>query len=109
MLAASAMFAVCFESCYPANYSPFKIFLGKNKENLQVPAGVVLSLELMRALDQVHRNAIIMCATLIENSSLPQGGHGLTNTQIRNRLKRAFKISPTVQNNSEGGEGDCTC
>ena len=93
MPAASAMFAACFESCYRANYSPFQILLGKIRENLQVPAGVMLCLGLMRALDQVHRNVIIMWAMQTENGSLPQGEHGLTDTQIRNQLKRVFKIS----------------
>ena len=65
----------------------------KNRENLQVPAGVVLCLEPMRVLEQVHRNAVVMWATPIENGSLPQGGHGLTNTQIQNRLKRVFKLT----------------
>ena len=45
MLAASAMFAACFESYYPANYSPFKIGLGKNRENLQAPAGDIWPME----------------------------------------------------------------
>ena len=109
MPATLAVFAACFESYYLANYSPLKIFLGKNKENLQVPAGVMLSLELMQALDQVHRNAIIMTmwVTPIENGSLAQGRHGFTNTQIRNRMNIFFKISVAYgQNNSEGWENN---
>ena len=93
MPAASEMFPACFETCYRANYSPFKIFLGKIRGNLQVPAGVMLCLGMIRTLDQVHRNVIIMWAMPIENGSLPQGEHGLTDTQIRNQLKIVFTIS----------------
>ena len=93
MLGVLTMFAARLGSFYPANHSPSKIETKKNRENLQVPAGVVLCLEPMRVLDQVHRNAVVMWATPIENGSLPQGGHGLTNTQIRNRLKRVFKLT----------------
>ena len=56
MLGVLTMFAARFGSFYPANHSPSKIETEKNKENLQVPAGVVLCLERMRVLelDQVH-------------------------------------------------------
>ena len=77
MLAASAMFAACFESCYRTNYSPFKIFIGKIRKTLQVPACVMLCVGLIQALpvDQVHRTVVTMWAMVIENGSLPQGGH----------------------------------
>ena len=83
----------------------------KNRGNLQVPAGVVLCLEPMRVLEQVHRNAVVMWATPIENGSLPQGGHGLTNTQIQNRLKRVFKLtvafSTPIENRHKNSTSFC--
>ena len=91
MLGVLTMFTARLGSFYPANHSPSEIETNKNRENLQVPAGVVLCLEPMRVLEQVHQNAVVMWATPSENGSLPQGGHGLTNTQIQNRLKRVFK------------------
>ena len=117
------VYARCFDDVcgtfgpfYPANHSPSKIETKKNRENLQVPAGVVLCnlcLEPMRVLEQVHRNAVVMWATPIENGSLPQGGHGLTNTQIQNRLKRVFKLtvafSTPIENQHKNSTSFCVC
>ena len=77
MLAASAMFAACFESCYRANYSPFKIVIEKIRKTLQVPAGVMLCVGRIWALnlDQAQRTVVIMWAMPVENGSLPPGGH----------------------------------
>ena len=105
------MFVARLGPFYPANHSPSKIETKKNRENLQVPAGVVLCLEPMRVLEQVHRNAVVMWATPIENGSLPQGGHGLTNTQIQNRLKRVFKLtvafSTPIENRHKNSTSFC--
>ena len=43
MLGVLTMFAARLGPFYPANHSPSKIETKKNRENLQVPAGVVLS------------------------------------------------------------------
>ena len=111
MLGVLTMFAARLGPFYPANHSPSKIETKKNRENLQVPAGVVLCLEPMRVLEQVHRNAVVMWATPIENGSLPQGGHGLTNTQIQNRLKRVFKLtvafSTPIENRHKNSTSFC--
>ena len=108
MLGVLMMFAARLGPFYPANHSPREIETKKNRENLQVPAGVVLCLEPMRVLEQVHRNAVVMWATPIENGSLPQGGHGLTNTQIQNRLKRVFKLTVAFSTPTENRHKNST-
>ena len=108
MLGVLTMFAARLGPFYPANHSPREIETKKNRENLQVPAGVVLCLEPMRVLEQVHRNAVVMWATPIENGSLPQGGHGLTNTQIQNRLKQVFKLTVAFSTPTENRHKNST-
>ena len=60
MLGVLTLFAARLGPYYPANHSPSKIETKTNRENLQVTAGVVLCLEPMRVLEQVHRNAVNM-------------------------------------------------
>ena len=64
MLAALAMFAACFESYYPSNYSPLKIRLGKNRENLQAPASGVSLIE----QDSIGHRITHTCFKLCERS-----------------------------------------
>ena len=49
MLGVLTMFAARLGPFYPANHSPREIETKKNRENLQVPAGAVLCLELTDA------------------------------------------------------------
>ena len=60
----------------------------KNVPTLQVPERLVV----VRMLDQLYRNAIVMWSTSVDNGLLPQGGLGLTVTQIKRKLWRCFRV-----------------
>ena len=66
---------------------------GKKGETCKLQQ-LVLCLD-MGKLKQIHRNAIVMWASPVKNGLQPQGGHGLTNTQILGKLKRVFNVKVT--------------
>ena len=101
MLAASAMFAACLESCYRANYSPFKIVIEKIRKTLQVPAGVTLCVGLIWALDQAQRTVVIMWAMPVENGSLPPGGHWAHEHTNPKPAEKSFQDLHCLRHNTE--------